>query len=79
MQRMRRSKNKPSEGDADSNLVTNKTTDLEALNNASSAPVFDENEAVDDPNDNSLEFDDEGGGLLETNGMDIDEDPMEKL
>ena len=76
---MRRSKNKPSEGDAESNLVTNITTDLEALNNASSAPVFDENEAVDDANDNSLEFDDEGSDLLETNGMDIDKDPMEEV
>ena len=33
--------------------------------------------AVDNPNDNSLEFDDEGGDLLESNGMDVDEDPME--
>ena len=30
--RMKRSKNKPSEGNAESNLQTNKTTDLEALN-----------------------------------------------
>ena len=36
VQRLRRSKTKPSEGDADSNLVTNKTTDFEALNNVSS-------------------------------------------
>ena len=38
-----------------------------------------ENEAVDDPNDNSLEFDDEGGNLLESNDMDVDEDPMEDV
>ena len=58
VRRVKKSKNKPSEVNAESNLL-----DLEGLNVPSSAPVFDENEAVDDPNDNSLEYDDERGDL----------------
>ena len=63
----KKSKNKPSEVNTESNILTSRTISefhpiyLEALNVASSAPVFNDNEAVDDHNDNSLEFDDEGG------------------
>ena len=81
-QRVTKSKNKPSENNTESNLLTSRTIsdlDLDPLNVASSVPVFDENEAVDDPNDNSLEFDDEGGNLLESNDMDVPEDPMEDV
>ena len=67
VRRVKKSKNKPSQINAESNLLRTISEihpiDLEALNVPSSAPVYDENEAVDDPNDNSLEFDDEGGDL----------------
>ena len=81
IRRVKKSKNKP-ENNTESNLFTSKTIsdlDLDPLNVASSVPVFDENEAVDDPNDNSLEFDDEGWNLLESNDLDVDEDPMEDV
>ena len=64
VRRVKKSKNKPTEVNVESNLLTSRTIsefhsiDLEGLNVPSSAPVFDENEAVDDPNDNSLEFND---------------------
>ena len=81
IRRVKKSKNKP-ENNTESNLFTSRTIsdlDLDPLNVAISAPVFDENEAVDDPNDNSLEFDDEGWNLLESNDLDVDEDPMEDV
>ena len=54
VRRVKKSKNKPSQINAESNLLRTISEihpiDLEALNVPSSPPVFVENEAIDDPN-----------------------------